>query len=105
MIQKNKGQIVSVASVAGTMGSPFLTDYCASKFACVGMMEALRLELKRAGKYGVNCTTINPFFNNTGMFDGTKTGRLFPFLEQQHTIDRMVIAILQNEEEVSIPWS
>ena len=50
------------------------------------------------------CTTICPYFINTGMFDGATTGFLFPLLEQQPTIDRMVAAILQNEEEVTIPW-
>jgi len=57
-----------------------MTDYCASKFAAVGMMEALRLELKRARK-DIVCTTICPYFIKTGMFDGAKAGLLFPFLE------------------------
>lgn len=39
------------------------------------------------------------------MFDGTNSRRFWPILEQEPTIDRMMVAILQNEEEVSIPWN
>lgn len=80
MIEKNKGHIVSIASAAGLLGQPFMTDYCASKFAAVGMQEALRIELKRARK-NITCTTIMPYFINTGMFEGAKGTLLFPFLD------------------------
>lgn len=81
MIQKNEGHIVSVASLAGFVGTPFLADYSASKAGAIAMMEALRMELKRMSKYGVKCTTICPFFINTGMFDGVKGSVIFPFLD------------------------
>lgn len=48
MLRKNEGHIVGVASMAGLAGAPYLTDYCASKFGCVGLMEALRIEMKSA---------------------------------------------------------
>jgi all-trans-retinol dehydrogenase (NAD+) len=47
MINKNAGHIVSIASIAGHMGYPNLTDYAASKFGAIGLMESLRLEIKR----------------------------------------------------------
>ena len=34
-------------------GVPGLVDYCASKFAAVGLDEALRLEFKKIGKTGL----------------------------------------------------
>lgn len=61
-------------------GQPYMVDYCASKFGAVGMMEALRLELKQAKK-DIICTTISPFYINTGMFDGVKTGSIFSLLD------------------------
>ena len=39
------GHIVNVASLAGHSGTNKLVDYCASKFAAVGLDEALRVEL------------------------------------------------------------
>jgi len=89
--------------MAGIVGQPFLVDYCASKFGAIGMMESLRLECKRAGR-NIKCTTICPFFINTGMFDGVKASVLFPFLEQDYVINRIMSGILQGEEEVNISW-
>jgi all-trans-retinol dehydrogenase (NAD+) len=80
MIKKNQGMIVSIASMAGTAGQPLMTDYCASKFGAIGMMDALRLELKRENK-NVKCLTVCPFYINTGMFDGVDTGAFFGFLD------------------------
>jgi NAD(P)-dependent dehydrogenase (short-subunit alcohol dehydrogenase family) len=43
--QPDGGHIVNVASLAGRRGFSPLGGYCASKFALVGMTEALRMEL------------------------------------------------------------
>ena len=45
-----------------------------------------------------------PYFINTGMFDGTETTFLFPMLDQDYVVNRIVRATLQDEEEVIIPW-
>jgi short-subunit dehydrogenase len=52
-----KGAIVAVASLAGIVGVPGRTAYCASKFAMAGFFEALRAELRGAG---VSVTTAYP---------------------------------------------
>ena len=44
MIKHERGQIVTIASLAGLVGVNKLADYCASKFAAVGFDEALRIE-------------------------------------------------------------
>lgn len=61
--------------------------------------------MKHFGKTGVKCTTICPFYFNTGMFDGVKCSLIYPLLDQKYVTWRTCAAILQNEEEVSIPWS
>ena len=93
MVRRDTGQIVSVASMAGVAGIPFFTDYSASKFGAIGLMESLRLEMKRARK-NVRCTTIEPYFINTGMFEGVRDSLLFPYLEQDYVINRMMTSIL-----------
>ena len=45
MIERKLGHVVNVASLAGHSGINKLVDYCASKFAAVGLDEALRVEL------------------------------------------------------------
>lgn len=104
MIKRNSGHIVSVSSVAGLAGNPGMTDYCASKFAALGLNEALRLEMKSLG-HDINFTTICPFYFNSGLFEGVKCSLVYPLLETDYVAKRTVIAILQNEGEVSIPWS
>ena len=42
---QNQGIVVNVSSVAGRFGIPFLSPYCASKFALEGLSESLYYEL------------------------------------------------------------
>lgn len=105
MIERNHGHIVSIISMAGHVAVPRLSDYSASKFAAVGLMESIRTELKKGGHTGVHTTAISPYFVNTGMFEGAKSklGFLLPILDQEYVTDRIVSAILSNEEEVLMP--
>lgn len=48
-LKASRGQIVALSSLAGLMGVPGRTAYCASKFAMTGFFEALRAELKASG--------------------------------------------------------
>jgi all-trans-retinol dehydrogenase (NAD+) len=41
MLENNHGHIVTIASAAGLTGLASLVDYCSSKFAAVGLHEAL----------------------------------------------------------------
>src|SRR5580693_3304628 len=58
MIARRSGRIAVVSSVAGKLGVPLRTGYCAAKDACVGYFEALRAEVETA--YGVGVTVILP---------------------------------------------
>jgi len=105
MIKKNHGHIVTVASSAGVCGNPGMVDYCASKFGAVGFDESLRLEIQKMGK-NIDTTCINPYFINTGMFDGVKTfnDMILPILDQDWAAQRFVNAIRQKEPVVFVPF-
>ena len=45
MRENSKGNIINIGSLAGRRGFPSLGGYCATKFALVGLNEALRVEL------------------------------------------------------------
>lgn len=62
MLERNSGQIWSVASILGFFGSPKLAAYAASKFAMVGYMESLQYELRGTG---VHAGLVSPGFVNT----------------------------------------
>ena len=48
-LKSSKGLVVAVASLAGLIGVPGRTTYCATKFAQTGFFEALRVELAPEG--------------------------------------------------------
>ncbi|KAG9509386.1 Short-chain dehydrogenase/reductase family 16C member 6 [Fragariocoptes setiger] len=80
MIENNQGHIVAISSIAGLIGNKYLTDYCASKFAVVGLMEALDKELhdKNTNNYeNIYLTTVCPSSMATKMFQ-TFTSRFVP---------------------------
>jgi short-subunit dehydrogenase len=56
-LKASRGSIVAVSSLAGLVGVPGRTAYCATKFAMTGFFEALRAELKGDG---VSVTTAYP---------------------------------------------
>lgn len=56
-LKASKGLVVAVASLAGLVGVPGRTTYCATKFAQTGFFEALRVELQ---PQGVDVTIVYP---------------------------------------------
>lgn len=54
MMKDNHGHVVTVASVAGLLGTYNCTDYSATKFAAVGFHESLYTELKVRTKFHFN---------------------------------------------------
>jgi NAD(P)-dependent dehydrogenase (short-subunit alcohol dehydrogenase family) len=56
-LKESRGQIVTVASLAGLTGVPLRTGYAASKHALFGFFDSLRIELRGTG---VSVTMIAP---------------------------------------------
>jgi 3-hydroxybutyrate dehydrogenase len=80
MLERGWGRVINVASLAGLVGSPYVTAYTASKHALVGFTRALATEV--AGK-GVTVNAVCPGFVATDMvWNGarnivSKTGKSF----------------------------
>jgi NAD(P)-dependent dehydrogenase (short-subunit alcohol dehydrogenase family) len=64
MRKAGSGNIVNIASLAGRRGMPPLGGYCATKFAVVGLTEALRVELFGSG---VKVSLVMPGVTDTPM--------------------------------------
>lgn len=103
MMENNRGHLVSVASIAGLIGAYQLTDYCASKFAAVGLEESLRLELNCDGYDGIHSTVICPYYIKTGMFAGIRRS-LIPIMTPEFVVNEAMKAILVNQEMLCVPW-
>ncbi|XP_076766781.1 estradiol 17-beta-dehydrogenase 11 [Xylocopa sonorina] len=102
MMKNNHGHIVTVASVAGLLGTYKCTDYSGTKFAAIGYHESLFTELKAHGYDGIQTTLVCPYFINTGMFYGVEP-RLMPMLEPEYVAQQVVSGILVNEVFVVLP--
>jgi NAD(P)-dependent dehydrogenase (short-subunit alcohol dehydrogenase family) len=58
------GHVVNLSSAAGLLANPQLTAYSATKFAVLGLSEALRMELK---PHGIGVTAVCPGIINTAI--------------------------------------
>ena len=65
MVERRRGSIVTIASVAGKLGIPNWAPYVATKFALVGLTEALSCEVEDAG---VHVLTVCPGAIDTPFF-------------------------------------
>jgi short-subunit dehydrogenase len=71
MIERGSGHIVNISSLAGWIGSPGLSVYCASKFGLRGFGEALSVDLDGTG---VQVSNVYPCFSRTPILDSPQYG-------------------------------
>lgn len=104
MMESNRGHIVTVASVAGMLGTYGCTDYSATKFACIGFHEALFTELRTHGYDDIHMTLVCPYYIASGMFAGVKP-RMFPMLTPKYVADQITLSVQKNEVNCTMPHS
>ena len=79
MTARGSGHIAAISSVAGRIGVPLRTGYCAAKHGLIGYFDALRAETQIA--HGLSVTTILPGSVRTDVArnalegDGSRHGR------------------------------
>lgn len=101
MLAKNEGHIVGISSAAGIFPNPRMIDYCTSKFAARGFMEALHTELHALGKTGIKTTVVCPAHINTDLFKGAKmTGGV---MSPAYVAKQVVDAVQYNRFHVYLP--
>jgi short-subunit dehydrogenase len=99
MLERGRGQIVGVASIAGFAGLPMSAAYSASKGGMINFFESLRIDLRGTG---VDVTVITPGFVKTPM---TSLNRhQMPFLmELEPAVEEMVRAIYRRKKSLAFP--
>lgn len=72
MLERGRGHVVNISSMAGKVAAPYYTIYSASKHAVVGFSWSLRAELHGRG---VGVSVVCPgYVEDTGMFSYRKAG-------------------------------
>lgn len=68
MRERRRGRLVFIASISGTLGTPRLSAYCASKHGVIGFMRAAAEELRNESIYAY---AVNPGSVDTDMLKGS----------------------------------
>ena len=68
MIARKSGRLVAIGSISGTMGTPRLAAYCASKWGTVGFVKSLAEELRETG---LQTMCVMPGSVDTDMLKGS----------------------------------
>jgi short-subunit dehydrogenase len=100
MERRNSGHIVNIASQAGKAGFPGGATYCGTKFAVVGLSEAVRAENDGTG---IEVSVVMPAIVNTELATGLKQARGIKSVEPQDVADAIVEALKTNRFEVHVP--
>lgn len=105
MVARRRGWLVFVASVAGKLGVPEESAYAASKFAMVGLAEALSYEVEDAG---VQVLTVCPGTIRTEFFDDEALARMPPvarrmMVDTKPLVDAIFDALAKGQYELTFP--
>lgn len=108
MLERNAGQIINVASMAGKVPTPKSTVYAATKHAVLGFTYGLRMELNDTN---IRVTTVNPGPINTNFFniadqsgDYVKSVQQF-ILEPDVVAKKVVRAMEKPKREINVPFT
>ena len=109
MIEQQSGHILVTSSVAGKVGVPFRTGYCAAKHAVMGFFDALRTEVVQ---YQIKVSTITPGYIQTDISknavtgDGSSFGKVDASIEGGMKVEdcaKVIIrGIIKNKPEIPV---
>jgi short-subunit dehydrogenase len=101
MVERKRGHLVGISSLAGLVPLPASSAYCATK-AYLGMfLESLRLDVER---HGVVVTSIHPGFVKSEMTAKNKPETMPFLLETDDAVERMGRALLAQKKVFAFPW-
>lgn len=100
MLQRGKGHLAAVSSLAAYQGLPGESGYCASKAAVNSFMEGMRMQLR---PHHIAVTTICPGFITTPMT--AQNEFQMPFLMSAEQAAVLIVGALSRKKKVyDFPW-
>jgi cation diffusion facilitator CzcD-associated flavoprotein CzcO/short-subunit dehydrogenase len=99
MVERGRGHVANVISMAGKLHVPGLASYVASKHAAVGLSAAVRAELRGSG---VTVSAVLPGAVRTRLSDGIPLGGIRA-IEPEAVAEAVVETCRTREAEVAVP--
>jgi short-subunit dehydrogenase len=100
MLERGRGHLVVMSSLAAYRGLPKSAAYCASKAAVSSFFESLRLDLEPKG---IDVSIIHPGFIKTPLTAGRHAQ--LPYLQElDEAVKKIVGAIEKRRKTYSFPW-
>ncbi|MBF6172477.1 SDR family oxidoreductase [Nocardia blacklockiae] len=100
MVERGRGHVVNVASLAGKIPLPGLAVYNASKFAAVGLSAATRLEF---AEHGVSVSCVLPSAVRTRLSSGLALGHGLPTVDPEDVAAAILKTCRTRRAEVAVP--
>jgi len=101
MVERKRGQIVGVSSIAALVGSPRLGAYCGSKAFLSSFLESVRHDV---GPLGIVVTTLQPGYIKTELTSKRKPESMPYLMELDDAVQRMGEAIVREELVFTFPF-
>jgi len=100
MIERGRGDVVNLASLAGKNGVPGATAYSASKHAVLGFTRSLLLEVR---KHGIRVIAVCPGSVDTPMMRGQSTlRREFDRILQAEDVAQSIVGALRHPRRATV---
>lgn len=99
MVERRRGHVVNIASLAGKFPVPGLAVYNASKFAVVGLTAATRLEM---AEHGVTLSAVLPSAVDTDLASGFDM-KPIPKVQPSDIADAVVGSVRHRAAEIAVP--
>jgi hypothetical protein len=101
MRRQGSGYFVCLSSVAGKLGTPLLSGYCASKWAVRGFTSAVRAELEGSG---IGITTVYPAWVDTPMIhqEGVGGVNIQALLTPQQVATAILQAVREEQRDLTL---
>ncbi len=101
MIERKRGHLVGISSLAAMVPLPMSSTYCATKAYLAMFLNSLRIDLE---PHGLFVTTVHPGFVKTDSTAKNKPEAMPFLMEAEDAVSRIGAAMLRRERVFAFPW-
>jgi len=100
MIERRRGHLVALSSLASFRGLPMMSAYCASKTGVNALFDSLAVEL---APFGIAVSTVCPGWIRTPLTEQVKF-KMPGLMEPEYAVGRILDAVRRKKRFVAFPW-